>query len=70
MVGARHSPLKRKTVKEPWSWLATRDATGPDRLCLRARMELSTGRSWPPRKVPDGGRQANVTPILKKVYVG
>lgn len=64
------SPLERKTVKEPRSWLGTHDATGPDRLCLKARMELTTGRSWPPRKAPDGGRKANLAPFLRKVYGG
>ena len=70
MVGVRHSPLDRKTVTEPWSWLGTHDAMGPDRLCPRVRTELTTGRSWPPSKVPDGRRKANVAPILRKVYVG
>lgn len=40
------------------------------RCCPTARMEPSTGRSWPPRKVPDDRRKANATLILRKVYAG
>lgn len=50
--------------------MGTHDATGPDRLCLKARMELTIGRAWPPRKAPDGGRKANLAPFLRKVYGG